>query len=601
MKADQSGSGLISIRHDFQADRPPRRWPSVSLCMIVRDEEKHLAACLDSVRGLVSEMIIVDTGSSDRTVEIARAYGAEVRFFPWINDFAAARNESIRGAKGKWILWMDADDRLTAEGVEQAKCALLSGLAQVYAFRVVSPVAGNGQPNITVHRRLFMNGLGLHFEGAVHERLVRGPHYSGTITTCETNIVVEHVGYRVDAETMKAKARRNLEITRACLERDPGSAYYQRHLGSASYILEDYETAARAFQQVLDNNWDELAPFEIVGAHVLLVSSLQRLGRHEEALRVAELTVQRFPDVQDAWATLASCHIGFRRWSEAQADLERALAIEPDPVRCPSRLPLGGVQRDAALVYLVQGQLDKARQVFVDWVKQARAEGTLQPVDESVMTAARQHLEQGNPRAAIAALEPVAMGDSAASRLLARARLQAGEVPGTFALLAAAALLDGFRPGDLFELASVAFRSGDRDTARRLCQYSLQREGRSEAVCSVLGTIAALSNDADEAFRWFSQALMLNPKSRQARANLAQVAAVAGMSESDVLCREAARLMAEDSTAEAVSAIGLALEYDEDNAQAWKLLATAMQRLGRDDDAVLCAKRALELAGQAAG
>ena len=89
--------------------------PRVSLCMIVRDSAATLAACLKSIRPWVDEMIVVDTGSRDATPEIARSYGAEVCYFPWCDDFSAARNESLSHATGNWIFWMDSDDTIDAE------------------------------------------------------------------------------------------------------------------------------------------------------------------------------------------------------------------------------------------------------------------------------------------------------------------------------------------------------------------------------------------------------------------------------------------------------------------------------------------------------
>jgi glycosyltransferase involved in cell wall biosynthesis len=87
--------------------------------MIVKNEEAHLERCLDSVKDMVSEMIIVDTGSTDRTVEIAHAYGAKVYHFDWCDDFAAARNESLKHATGEWLLMMDADNWLEPEDKNQ--------------------------------------------------------------------------------------------------------------------------------------------------------------------------------------------------------------------------------------------------------------------------------------------------------------------------------------------------------------------------------------------------------------------------------------------------------------------------------------------------
>ena len=89
--------------------RPAKR-QTLALCMIVKDEEAHLGCCLESVKGLVDEIVVVDTGSTDRTVEIARQYGARVFSYGWHDDFAAARNVSLSHAGADWILVLDADE-----------------------------------------------------------------------------------------------------------------------------------------------------------------------------------------------------------------------------------------------------------------------------------------------------------------------------------------------------------------------------------------------------------------------------------------------------------------------------------------------------------
>ena len=99
----------------------------VSLTMIVRDEEKNLSTCLESVRGVFGEIVVVDTGSTDRTIEIARTFGAKVFEFAWVDSFAAARNEALSHATGDYAIWLDADDLV--EPVERVKLQrLLAGL-----------------------------------------------------------------------------------------------------------------------------------------------------------------------------------------------------------------------------------------------------------------------------------------------------------------------------------------------------------------------------------------------------------------------------------------------------------------------------------------
>jgi len=95
--------------------------PSLSLCMIVKNEEEYLQECLASVEDVVDEIILVDTGSTDRTVEIAGQFDAEVHHIPWNDDFAAARNESIKHASGDWILQLDADERLDPESKKELR------------------------------------------------------------------------------------------------------------------------------------------------------------------------------------------------------------------------------------------------------------------------------------------------------------------------------------------------------------------------------------------------------------------------------------------------------------------------------------------------
>jgi glycosyltransferase involved in cell wall biosynthesis len=91
----------------------PNRKPRLSVCMIVKNEERFLGQCLASVKDIADELIVIDTGSTDRTVEIAREHGAHVGHFEWCNDFAAARNASIAPATGDWILFLDADEGLS--------------------------------------------------------------------------------------------------------------------------------------------------------------------------------------------------------------------------------------------------------------------------------------------------------------------------------------------------------------------------------------------------------------------------------------------------------------------------------------------------------
>src|SRR5262249_22351850 len=119
-----------ALKEEFPAPtvvvRPPTMAtkPRLSLTMIVKNEESNLPDCLQSVADLVDELIIVDTGSSDRTKEAAVRFGAKIYDFTWVDSLAAAGNESLRHATGEWIFWMDADDRLDAANREKLRSLL---------------------------------------------------------------------------------------------------------------------------------------------------------------------------------------------------------------------------------------------------------------------------------------------------------------------------------------------------------------------------------------------------------------------------------------------------------------------------------------------
>ena len=128
------------------APAPAARSARCSLCMIVRDEERYLAGCLESVVDLVDEIVVVDTGSTDSTPDIARRFGARVFNFQWVDDFSAARNESLRHATGEWIFWLDADERLDAPNRRKFQQLLTKLENQNAAFgmaRIYLPAPGN--------------------------------------------------------------------------------------------------------------------------------------------------------------------------------------------------------------------------------------------------------------------------------------------------------------------------------------------------------------------------------------------------------------------------------------------------------------------------
>ncbi|MFB5762033.1 glycosyltransferase family 2 protein [Paenibacillus medicaginis] len=150
--------------------------PSISLCMIVRNEEKYLPKCLSSVQRIVDEIIIVDTGSTDDTVAIAKAFGAKVIEMPWQDSFAAARNRSFDEATGDWILWLDADEEMDVNEADKLKELLTRDAVREQRIEGIQFVFYNyvdvgGVESILLHR-MVRNRPQYRFEERVHEQIL---------------------------------------------------------------------------------------------------------------------------------------------------------------------------------------------------------------------------------------------------------------------------------------------------------------------------------------------------------------------------------------------------------------------------------------------
>ncbi len=194
--------------------------PPVSLTIIAQDGETLLPRCLSSTTDLVDEIIFVDTGSTDRTREIAAAardrHGRPARIFDfaWVDDFSAARNQSLRYATGDWIFWMDCDDWLDESNRQklQQTFAALEDENAVYQMIHASPAAADGgHPAIRAPQdRLFRRLPAIYWEGRVHEQIAASAIRSGAVLR-RTDIAIMHDGYDAE-EVRQLKVERNLRL-----------------------------------------------------------------------------------------------------------------------------------------------------------------------------------------------------------------------------------------------------------------------------------------------------------------------------------------------------------------------------------------------------
>lgn len=274
--------------------------PLISLSMIVKNEEKFLPDCLESVRGIVDEIIVVDTGSSDRTVEIAKRYGADVHHIEWRDDFAYARNESIRRCTGQWILYLDADERISEDTKIEVRPLALYSPQEVggYICNIESlHLQNDGKTNM--HRggypRFFRNyGYPtIRFQGRIHEQI--SPSIFDLNKAIDfSKIVIKHLGYDTSLEVMEKKVRRNYNLLIKHVQDEPENAYAWFQLAQTLGKMELYKESEDALQMALSLG---TLKSSIASSAYSLLTQYERIKKnYDEAIRYANLSLEIAPE-----------------------------------------------------------------------------------------------------------------------------------------------------------------------------------------------------------------------------------------------------------------------------------------------------------------
>ncbi|HVO73355.1 MAG TPA: glycosyltransferase [Ignavibacteriaceae bacterium] len=223
----------------------------ISLSMIVKNEERYLKDCLESVKDIVDEIVIVDTGSTDKTLEIASGYSTKIFHFDWINDFSAARNFALDHCSGDWILYLDADERLSKSSINELKNLVRTKSKQAYLCVVRNIDEVNSRPSVMDYIRLFPNDKKVRFEGAIHEQIeysLRKENYE----ILKSGIEVIHIGYNISKDALEEKAKRNLSLLMSEYSKSK-SGYYAFQIGQTYGILQEREPAIKYFLAALDD------------------------------------------------------------------------------------------------------------------------------------------------------------------------------------------------------------------------------------------------------------------------------------------------------------------------------------------------------------
>jgi GT2 family glycosyltransferase/Flp pilus assembly protein TadD len=345
-----------------RGDLPAQKYSGrMSLCMIVKNEEANLAACLFSAADLVDEIIVVDTGSTDATKAVARECGARVYDFPWVDDFAAARNESLRHATGDWILWLDGDDRLDEENRQKLKdlFARLKDHNVAYAMKCrCLPDPQTGTATVVDHVRLFRNHPDIRWKYRVHEQIlpaVRG--LGGSVQA--SDIVIEHTGY-VDLALRHKKQERDIRILELDRAEHPDDPFILFNLG---WSYEELRKPAEALP-LLRRSLELSHPSDSIvrKLYTLLMECHRQQGRPAEALGVCQEGRRYYPNDAQLLFQEALLRRELRDLAGAEACLVRLISTSEGPHFASVAEGLRGhkARHNLAVIYQEQGRFAEA-------------------------------------------------------------------------------------------------------------------------------------------------------------------------------------------------------------------------------------------------
>ncbi|MCL2252814.1 MAG: glycosyltransferase family 2 protein [Lachnospiraceae bacterium] len=304
--------------------------PPISVCVIAKNEEANIARCLESLKPYGFEVILVDTGSSDRTKEIALEYGAKVYDFAWVSDFSAARNFAVSKAANNWVLAIDCDEYITHINLPEIYSLMKQYPRCVGVLEIENEMQGSGN-SYTARLVRFFSRKHFHFTGAIHEQ-VMPLGKEEDIYSFDVPIKLYHTGYVGSEEQIAAKNKRNFDMLLAAVEKEPNDAYNYYQIAQSYVLGDNCEKACEWYSKALSFDIDP----DLDYVKTMIVSygqSLLTLGRKEEALN--------FVGIYDAFSHLTDFVYLMGRIYEANNQEVKALGEFLKAITMPAGMQAG--------------------------------------------------------------------------------------------------------------------------------------------------------------------------------------------------------------------------------------------------------------------
>lgn len=262
----------------------------ISVCIIAKNEEKYIEECLKRLQPYHLEIVVADTGSTDRTREIAQKYADKVVDFEWMDDFSAARNFCASQASNSWILALDCDEyisRVDMQGIKNQIRQYTKGKGIIQLNNLVYDEEGELQFGTDQVVRFYHRSF-FHFESPIHEQLVaKEKEIERQAQTFLVPIEVIHHGYALTPEEMEKKQMRNLELLRKSVGKGGDDQYLYFQMGQSEFIMKHNKEAIEAYEKALSFKPSMKRAYEEILVYSLAMSYV-RDDRIQEALALME-------------------------------------------------------------------------------------------------------------------------------------------------------------------------------------------------------------------------------------------------------------------------------------------------------------------------
>lgn len=303
---------------------------TLSLCMITKNEEKNIKACLDSMVNIADEIIIVDTGSTDKTVEIAKSYGAKVFSYKWNDDFSEARNISLEKATKDWIIVLDGDEVLPKEDGKKLKNIINATSMEALYLRLEN-IVDNKSLGDAVVLRVFRNNKLYRFRNKMHEQVIFSIEENGGKDKIQaTNLKILHYGYDPKIYNMVDKQKRNLKILESYPEEER-DGYFYYSIGNEYSRANDINKSLEMYYKGLEfakKYYPDKLPSYLPYLILNISKSLASQKKYDEAINILSEFKNKYPNFRDLYFLQCLYYIEIGKTTKAKEALLEYLNCE---------------------------------------------------------------------------------------------------------------------------------------------------------------------------------------------------------------------------------------------------------------------------------